>query len=121
MLHKSLSSQINKILIIYVGGIGGTPSGKTWHQVWVALNNSWEMLKIYPDKPPESSKSSFTESSKLPFTCGRFFMNYMSSVADRSDEDASFPWPDDVDTNRCFVVTTLENSFYFIAETEEKQ
>ena len=48
-------------------------------------------------------------------------MNYMSSVGDRSDEDVSFPWPDDVDTNRCFVVTTLENSFYFIAETEEEK
>ncbi|XP_065884198.1 uncharacterized protein [Dysidea avara] len=101
------------------GGIGGIQPGRTWHHVWVSLNNSWEMLKIYPDKPPESSKLSLTESNKLTFTSGRFFMNYMLSVEKRSDEDASFSWPDGVDTNRCFVVTALENSFYFIAETEE--
>ena len=74
------------------------------------------MLKLYPAKPPES-----TESSKmLSFTSGKFYMNYMSSVEDRSDEDVSSFWPDDVDVNRCFVITTLENSYYFIAETVEE-
>ena len=116
---KGLSAVLKPTNYNYIGGIGGIQPGKTWHHVWVSLNNSWEMLKIYPDKPPESSKLPFTESSKLTFTSGRFFMNYMLSVEERNDEDASFSWPDDVDTNRCFVVTALENSFYFIAETEE--
>jgi len=106
---------------VLIGGIGGAQPGETWHQVWVSLSNSWEMLKLYPAKPPESSKGLLTESSKmLSFTSGKFCMNYMLSVEDRSDEDASSFWPDDVDVNRCFVITTLENSYYFIAETEEE-
>jgi len=102
---------------ICIGGIGGA----TWHQVWVSLSNSWEMLKLYPTKPPESSKGLHTESSKmLSFTSGKFCMNYMLCVEDRSDEDVSSLWPDDVDVNRCFVIATPENLYYFIAETEEE-
>jgi len=71
-----------------------------------------KMFRVYSKEP--------TETGTRPSTS--LFINSLAFAKDRDDETAPFSeWPANVDEKRCFVVTTQETSYHFIAETEEEK
>jgi len=97
-----------------LGGIGGIPFFQKWQRTWLSLDNAGEMFHYYKSEP--------TESGKAPIANGGFFSSYLAKVSARNDEEMSFSsWPADADVNQCFMVSTPNNIYYFVAENEEEK
>lgn len=78
----------------------------------MSLDNGGESIRFYKSEP--------TDSAKLPSIKGTFFIAFLTSAKDRNDEEMSFTsWPEDVEANRCFMMATIENSYYLVADSEE--
>ena len=78
----------------------------------MSLDNEGESIRFYKTQPSE-------ESAKLPSIRGSFFTAFLSCAKERNDEEMSFAsWPADKDGS-CFVMATVENMYYLVAESEE--
>ena len=72
------------------------------------------MFRVYSDQPQEFGKK--------PFTRVSFFINFLAFAISRNEESVPFSyWPGSADDNRCFVVGTPGNWYYFVADTEEEK
>ena len=101
------------IFFYTLAGLAGSPFFQKWHRTWLSLDNDGESIRFYKSQP--------TESAKLPAIRGSFFTSFLACVKERNDEELSFAsWPGDKDTS-CFVMATIENMYYLVAESEEEK